>query len=233
MARYYFIWNGYPSYNRGILLPDAPEIIRPEERIEHVTIPGRSGELTLTEGDDIYNSYIQTIPMNIHERSALKTAEEWLRGDGDVTFSSEPTLKQKARIINAVTFRKHSKNLDWWSGDVQFYCDPIKHPVSDSVIEVTSSGATVNNPGMIKALPLIEITGSGLITVTIGGKTISLPNCVSGWVLDCENKWVLQSGIPVAGAYSGEFPEIPTGNAIVAFTGSVTKLKITPRWRYL
>ena len=230
--KYSFTWNGVNSGNKGIRLQSMPQIVRPEERVNHVTIPGRSGEMTLTEGEDIYNSYIQTIPLIIDNKADVKAAELWLRGDGYVTFSCEPERKQRARVINAVTFQKHSRNSDWWEAEVQFYCDPIKHQVTEEAIEITTSGTTVTNPGNLKAFPKIAITGSGAVTVAAGGRTLTIPECVDGWVIDCENEWILQNNIPQIGACSGNFPILNTGDNAVTFTGA-TKLTITPNWRYL
>ena len=229
---YSFTWNGVNCRNKGIRLQSMPQIIRPEERVDHVTIPGRSGEMTLTEGEDIYNSYIQTIPLIVDNAADVKSAEKWLRGDGYVTFSCEPERKQKARVINAVTFEKHSKNSAWWEAEVQFYCDPIKYAVSEDAIEVTTSGTAVNNPGDMRGYPKIAITGSGAVTIASGGATLTIPECVNGWVVDCENEWILAGNIPQVNACSGSFPVFNPGNNAVTFTGA-TKLTITPNWRYL
>ena len=230
--RYSFTWNGLTSGNKGIRLQSMPEIVRPEERVNHVTIPGRSGEMTLTEGEDIYNSYIQTIPLIIDNKADVKAAEQWLRGDGYVTFSCEPERKQRARVINAVTFQKHSKNSNWWEAEVQFYCEPIKRSTTETNIEITTSGTSVTNPGDLKAFPKIAITGSGLVTVAVCGRTLTIPDCVSGWIIDCENEWILQGNTPLIGVCSGVFPILNTGENVVTFTGA-TKLTITPNWRYL
>ena len=233
MALLYFIWKGTNSNTKHIRVQAKAPIIRPEERVEHVTIPGRAGELTQVEGENIYNSYIQTLTLIVDGKANVPAAEEWLTGEGYVTFDTQPTLQQRARIINAVTFSKHSHNLDYWVGDVQFYCEPIKHAVSESQIEITSSGASITNPGNLPAFPLMEVTGSGAVSIACGGNTIVIPNLTSGWVIDCENKWVIASGVPQFNAYTGEFPQIPTGTTSITFTGSITKIKITPQWRYL
>ena len=63
MAQSYFIWNGIDCRDMGVKLSGPVPIIRPEERVQHVEIPGRDGDLTELESDDsdqIYNSYIQT-----------------------------------------------------------------------------------------------------------------------------------------------------------------------------
>lgn len=234
MARLYFLWNGTDSRTKHIRLRNRMPVIRPQERVEHITIPGRTGELTQVEGENIYEGYIQTAQITVDGIANVPAAEAWLTGEGYVTFDTQSSLRQKARIINAITFEKVSRNLDLWQGDVQFYCEPIKRALTDTGIEVTSSGTALTNPGTLPAFPLIEITGSGAVSISIGGKTLVIPACVSGWKVDCENQWILDSnGVPQFDAWQGEFPQIPAGNSTVLFTGSITKLTITPHWRYL
>ena len=57
----YFVWNNIDSRTMGLISKAHAPIVRPEERVQHVAIPGRSGDLTELEGNDIYNSYIQTV----------------------------------------------------------------------------------------------------------------------------------------------------------------------------
>lgn len=232
-TRYYFQWNNIRSTDMGIIMNAAQEIIKPEERVQHVTIPGRRGELTQTEGDDIYNSYIQTVGIAVRGVNQVAAVENWLKGDGYVTFSSEPTLKQRARVIGAVTMTKHSRNLDWWEGDVQFYCEPVKRLIVEEPILLTESGETVVNPGHMASKPAILIEGSGLVTLRIGGNVLTLPDLQSGWTVDSETEWVLDGQAPLTGVCRGDFPVIPVGESAIQWTGDVTQVTITPRWRFL
>lgn len=141
MAHNYFIWNGVSSLDKGILLDGPAPIIRPEERVKHTPIPGRSGDLTEIEGENIYNSYIQSIPIHVKSRASGDVASldlrgicQWLRGAGYVTFSQEPTRKQQARIIGAITFEKHSRFINYWDAEVQFYCHPLKEALEDEAV---------------------------------------------------------------------------------------------------
>ena len=177
MAIHYFSWNDTPSYNKHIRVPDRIQIVRPEERIEHVTIPGRAGDLTVTEGEDIYNSYIQTVDISVDGLDNVHEAEKWLTGAGYVTFDNEPTRKQAARIYGSLELKKHSRNVDRWKGSVQFYCSPIKQAITEEDITLTESGTTVSNPGDMTAFPLIRIVGSGAVTISAGGKVLSIPEC--------------------------------------------------------
>ena len=230
---HYFIWKNVDSRVMFIRVPNRVPVIRPEERVEHVTIPGRSGELTVTEGTDIYQSYIQTVTVTVAGNTHVRDAEEWLRGEGFITFDTQPDLKQKARIIGALTFEKHSKNLDYWHADVQFYCEPLKRMRTDpEAIVLNESGTTVTNPSVLTAKPKIAISGSGAVTVSVGGRTLTIPECVDGWVIDSENEWILQNGIPRIGACSGSFPVLAPGDNTVLFTGA-TGLTVTPEWRFI
>lgn len=233
MAQRYFIWNGVNSSEKHIIMNDRAPIIRPEERVNHVTIPGRAGELTQVEGEDIYNSYIQSLTVSVAGKTNVPAAEVWLRGDGLVTFDTQPTLQQKARVINAVTFQRHSKNADYYTGDVQFYCEPIKSLIAEADIEVTSSGTTLTNPGNLPAFPEIQMEGSGTVSIQIDGKTLIIPDLTSGWTADCANRWICLNGTPQWNAWTGDFPQIPVGTSSILFTGNITKLTITPHWRYL
>lgn len=230
---HYFIWNGTDSRTKHIRVNNRVPIIRPEERVNHITIPGRAGELTQVEGEHIYNSYIQTVNLEVLGAAYVPEAEVWLAGAGEVTFDTQATLKQKARIINAVTFEKVSRNLDIWKADVQFYCEPFKSLNDEEDIEVTESGDTLENPGTLPALPEIQIEGSGAVSISINGVTLIIPDLTSGWTADCANKWICQNGVPQFGAWQGSFPEIPVGESTLLYTGNVTAITITPHWRFL
>ena len=231
--RSYFIWKNINCLNMHTHLRTAPSIIRPEERTEQITIPGRSGQLTLTEGEDVFESYIQTVNLTVIGAEHVREVEKWLAGAGEVTFSPQPNLKQNARVIGAVTLERISRNMDRWSGDVQFYCDPIKHLRESQDITLTEYGAAIMNPGDLAAKPMITITGSGAVTLRIGGNVLNIPECENGWMVDSLNEWIIADGVPIENACSGTFPVIPTGESIIQWTGNVTSLTISPEWRFL
>ena len=234
MARYFFIWNGTRSDEMGIVVDQEAEIVRPEERVEHVTIPGRGGDLTQTEGTDIYNSYIRTVHIAVKGMEAMMRAAQWLTGDGEITFSAQPELKQKARAYGSTTMTKHSARSSWWEGDIQFYCDPYKRLLNEGDSLITESGTAITNPGSMDALPLIVMHGSGSVTLRMGGNSLVIPELTDGWAVDSENKWILgTNGRPVMGAWSGTFPVLPVGESLIQWTGWITSLIITPRWRFL
>ena len=236
MGQSYFIWKNVDCRAMGVRLSAPAAIIRTEERVDHITIPGRSGDLTMLEGENIYNSYIQTVTIMAHGAARIRQIYDWLRGSGYVTFSGEPEKKQPARIIGAVTLSRHSYNLDWWEGEVQFYCQPLKEKLFDDIVTLTAAG-TVRNSGDVASRPLIKAKASGTsMTVSGGGNTLTLTGLTSTNVyqIDCDAMEVLSAdGTTIlTDKSSGDFPKLEPGANTVGGSGW-SKLEISRRERFL
>ena len=78
MGQSYFIWKNKDCRNMGVKLSGPVPIVRPEERVNHVQIPGRSGDLTETEGAEVYNSYIQTASIMVNSGKRVRDIYNWL-----------------------------------------------------------------------------------------------------------------------------------------------------------
>lgn len=236
MGLSYFVWNGRDSRTEGIVMRRAAPLIRPEERVKHTTIPGLAGDLTETEGVDIYNAYIQTVEFTVESGALVRGVFDWLRGPGFVTFSSAPDLQQEARVIGAVTLDKVSRNLDRWAGQAQFYCQPLKQRTYDLAETLTAAGS-VYNAGDVTGKPLILATpssGADTITVTVGDRTITVTNVDGVRRIDClaqEVSNAAQTALYTVDA-AGPFPVLQRGSNAVSFTGC-SKLEIYKRERFL
>lgn len=230
--RSWFIWNDIDSRAMGVILESEPSLQRAKERVSQVAIAGRSGMLTLTEGDGIYDGYIQSVSIAVKGQSNMRHILKWLSGDGYVTFSNDSIHRQKARIINAMTFTRVSPLLDYYKGQAQFYCDPYKEDIGESVQTVTSSAAIVN-VGDIAELPLIEVIGSGNITLTVNDKPFALTGIVNGCIVDCEACEVLSLDGKelITTRSSGAFPSFDVGRNSFAIEGGAAN--IHRRQRYL
>ena len=233
----YFIWNNEDCRSKGIRLANPISIVKPEERVEHVQIPGRSGDLTRLEGENIFNSYIQTASIIVPGWFNVREVYNWLRGSGFVTFHGEPDRKQAARVIGAITLNKHSHNLDWWVGEVQFYCQPLKQLLSEATVTITTSGSTVQNVGDVACKPMIVATASGTtMTITVGGKTLTLTELTanSTYIIDSEIMDVFNSDktAVLTANSSGDFPVLAQGSNTITGSGW-SSLAIERRERFL
>lgn len=237
MPQSYFIWNNKDCRSMGIIMRGPAAIVRPEERVQHVEIPGRSGDLTELEGENIYNSYIQTVSFSVRGGFRVREVYKWLRGSGYVTFSGEPDRKQAARIIGAITLNRVSRNLDNWAGEVQFYCQPLKQKMQEEKQTVTAVNTAVINAGDVIARPLMKVTcNAASCTVTIGGKSITMTDLTGGtkfW-LDCD-AMIATNEAKTADwtAWTvGDFPQLLPGSNAVGGSGW-SSIEITKRERFL
>lgn len=227
MSRSFFIWNGVDCRSLGVLLQAPVPIIRPEERVSHIEIPGRSGDLTELESEEddlIYNSYIQTVTIMVQGGYRVRDIFNWLKGKGYVTFHGEPDRKQAARVIGAVTLNKHSRNLDWWVGEAQFYCQPLKQLLTEDTAQITSSGSSIMNRGDVKSRPRIKARASGTsMTITANGDTLTITGLTSGqeYIIDSEIMEVTNAAgtVLLTKNSAGKFPRLKPGSNTITGSG--------------
>lgn len=239
MAQSFFIWKEKDCRSMGIIMRGPASIIRPEERVTHVEIPGRSGDVTETEGENIYNSYIQTVSISVRGGFNVREVYKWLRGDGYVTFSGEPDRKQAARVIGAITLNRVSRNLDHWAGECQFYCQPLKQLLKEEKVTISSSGTSVRNNGDVTCRPMWKVTvdsGKTSISLTAGGKTIAVTGLTGGSVIwidsDTMEVWNSDKSALITVNSMGDFPVLDPGANTV--TGSNwSSVEIEKKERYL
>ena len=245
MAIPYFTFNGTDSRTYGLTLIGNQPYMRPQERVQHVTIPGRSGEVTLLEGESVYESYIRTVEFTADTAQMFYVAR-WLQGSGILTFSNWPKLSQQARVIGAYTMERLSRNLERYRGAVQFYCEPLlsNSDITDSVT-LSGSGAThsVNNPGITPTRPRIEVTvgeATWWPDFVVNGShfTVQLSRVsgasVTSLVIDSEAGTVVSADgtINLLPYSTGEFPVLARGtNTIV--TRNMYQAVLSRRVKYL
>lgn len=220
----WFTWNSKNSYNDfGLWINKLPPIVRAPERYEEITVPGRAGTLLLTEGEDVYDSYLKECIVMLPNDRSIQPILAWLRGTGTVVFSNEAEFAYEARIAAEVSFERVDNSL--LQATIPFFVKPYKKRVrGDDAITITTSG-TVVNPGDVASKPTVTVTGG--TSVTIAGNTMTFGG--SGTLtVDCENHIVLSGGSVFTDSVTGDFWTIPVGSSSV--TGNCT---IQPNWRWV
>lgn len=236
MAETYFIWKNIDSRNMGVVVTDYPPIIRPKERVTEKTRPGVAGSLHVSEGEDVYDTYVRACQCYTRPAADISAVIAWLRGSSQAVFGNEPTMAYTARIDNQISLDKMMRNHPHRSFTIPFVCQPFKQlktPAADIV--KTISGQTITNPGTVFSLPIIKVEGSGDATLSVGGAYFELEGLTGGIIIDstmpeCFN---LDRSALLNDLMTGEFPTIKTGTSIVSWTGNITEVTITPNWRWL
>ena len=229
----YFIWNGVDCRQYGIHVSELPPITIPLERSTQTNVPGRPGSLTQLEGEDVYDDMILTATCFISDPAQIPAIAAWLKGSGTVAFANRTGGYYKARIANQIPFEKVLRGNPHCTFAVNFRCYPFFYADVGDDITITTSGTTVTNPGSVYSEPRITLTGSGDITLMVGTTIVELTGITGSIVIDSALQEAYVGNTLMNDHMSGDFPVLKPGQNAISWSGTVTKIIISPRWRYL
>ena len=209
----WFEWNEVRCTEYGIHVLEQPVLTLPNERATFVDVPGRSGSLTVLEGDAVYDDLVLTAQCMVENMERYEEIASYLKGRGRVTFANRPEGYYEARIVNQIPFEKILRGNPHRSFAVNFRCKPFWYVDTVPAITVTQSGSFVTNPGNVYAEPVITVYGSGSITLMVGLR-YRLEGISGSITLNSAlRKPIQETGMN--NAMSGDFPILlPGANAI-------------------
>ena len=229
----WFIWNGKKCTEYGIHVQEQPPITIPAERATFTNISGRSGSLTMLEGDDVYDDMILTAQCMVSDASRISEIAAYLKGSSTVTFANRQGGFYYARIVNQISFEKILRGNPHRSFAVNFRCKPFWYQENVPEITVTTSGTFVNNPGSVYSEPVITVYGSGEITLMVGMTIVELDGITDSITLDTPLMEAYKDTTSMNSCMSGDFPKLLPGQNAISWTGNVSKVVIQPNWRFL
>ena len=229
----WFEWNDVRCTEYGIHVLEQPPLTLPNERATFVDVPGRSGSLTVLEGDAVYDDLVLTAQCMVENLERYEEIASYLRGSGHVTFANRPEGYYEARIVNQIPFEKILRGNPHRTFTVNFRCKPFWYAESAPAITVTQSSSFVTNPGNVYAEPVITVYGSGTITLMVGMSISDLSGIAGSITLDTPLMEAYSGVTSMNSAMSGEFPVLLPGANAISWTGNVSKVVIEPHWRYL
>ena len=239
MALDWFEWKGEDCREYGLRAIELPPITFAEERVNFVTVPGRSGSLAMLEGDAVYEDITLNLTVLADASADLDAVAEWLRGSGTLALPNRPGGWYEARVVDQLELSRVIPARDARTFPVSFRAKPFFYLEGAASIEITESGARIRNPGNLSSAPRVTVYGSGSVLLTIGGQLVALSGLDGGIVLDSEllDALSLDGAELLNGQMSGEFFEIAPGVSTVSWTaddgatGTITRVVIEPRWR--
>lgn len=247
----WFEWNGErcTDDNYGIHVSEQPPIIIPKERVDQVTIPGRPGTVTITEGDDVYEDITLTAKCWLSDPKKIPTIATWLKGSGKLTFANREGGFYYARLAEPIEFNRIMRGRQHMAFEISFLCSPFwyESDVRDIVINATNNSISYRlaSPCPVFTEPVLTITGSGSITMMVGDTTVNIDGLSGSVVLDCEAgiAYTVNNGIKsfageLVSLEDGEWPRLEpnTYNMITAMGingGTISSITVKPNWRYL
>jgi len=230
--RDWFEWNSVRCTDYGIRVTELPPITLPSERVSFVDVPGCSGSLTKTEGDNVYEDLLLTATCIIQNTERLEEIAAYLKGSGRVSFANREEGFYHARIVNQIPFDVILRGNPHRRFAVNFRCKPFFY-LDDSPTYSLTCSTFLTNPGAMHSEPVITVYGSGDITLMVGMSIIELSEVSGSITLDTPLMEAYSNGISANRQMSGDFPTLRTGATAISWTGNVSRVTVQPNWRTL
>lgn len=205
----------------------------PARGYESVAIDGRNGNLIFEK--DKFDNVEHKYPLVIYEDfdrnfMVLKSFLLNRKGYERLTDTFYPDEYYLATFKQFEDIRQPYLNGDKGSCTLVFERKPQRFLKSgDNVITFTTSRGQILNPTNFKALPMIRVYGSGVLS--INSVSIEIDTEEEYLDIDCELQEVLQSSGNLDVTLSNsKFPYLQSGTNSLMIIGNITEVRITPRW---
>ena len=229
------VYGGEASSDYGMVVAEAPSFERPTRKQSVYTVPGRNGDVVFQQDAwaDVARTYQVWLAENGDESltELVDAFEAWLnsqKGYQRLEDSFEPDVFRLAYYSGGIGVSNHL--TQYGEATLSFTCRPERFYKSGEQPVTVVNGDKINNPTRFASKPLIHIEGSGTVTISCGGKTMSAS--VTDYInIDCEQMNAYR--LPAENKnsqISGSFPTIEPGINTVGITGTVSLCTITPRY---
>jgi phage-related protein len=223
-------YNGVTASSLGAIVTSISPPVRAQRRIQAVEVPGRDGVVHIDDGT--YGPITKVVGLGLVGMTKMDAVQAWLASSGTLVCSNEPGRAYKVTQVEAVEWERIGRTL--YQTLVQFDAEPFRYlnPAAANIV-LTAPGQIVNQ-GTVFAEPVITVEGTGEIDLAVGDVTLGIAGLASSITIDVPQRLAYHDGINLTGSLTGdEWPTLPMGSTAVSWTGSVTRIIITPNWRTL
>lgn len=168
--RNYIELNGKSSAEiNGLLIQELPPISKPKMRNRVEEIDGRAGDIITQLG---FKAYDKTIKIGLYGDFDLDDVISYFNSSGQVVFSNEPDKYYNYQILDQIDYERL---IRFRTAKVKMHVQPFKYSAVEDILKFTSfteDEITVINNGNYISKPIITITGSGIINLSLNGYQI-------------------------------------------------------------
>ena len=229
---------GVDSRSLGVYLSKPLEIPAAERQMRFEEVPGRAGALRIDIGG--YIDVDATIEGFLRDGDKMSAVRAWMQGAGDLVLSTAPERFYRIQVVGEVETPRAGRGLLSRTMTIPIRVSPFRYhreatPGKNDAI-ITVSPHTIPNPGTAESAPKIKIEGTGDVVLTIGTQIVEIDGLEDGIIIDSElgDCFNLTESALLNGKVTlmdDDFPTLTPGANIISWTGNVTKITITPRWR--
>lgn len=231
--RNFLIFNNKNIGDFGVGISGSGTFAAPKRDLETVSVPGRSGDLTMDNGR--YNNIKITYPCYIY-REFAKNFDDFRAfmlscvGYKRLEDTYHPYEYRKAFVASDLDPKVYALNR---SGefDLEFSCMPQRFlKLGEETISLEED-STLVNPTLFDAAPLIRVYGSGMLGV--GSNTITIEDVNDYIDIDCDIQDAYHGSLNYNDKItlnSGSFPVLSPGENGISISGDISQVDIIPRW---
>lgn len=233
MRNYVIINSTNSNTKAGLAIKELPPITKPAMRTQTETIDGRDGDLITDLG---YSAYDKTIEIGLFGSYDIDGIISFFNQEGTITFSNEPDKFYYFKTLNQIDYNELIK---FRTAAVTIHCQPFKYEVGETPKVLTSGSNTVKNKGNIYSKPILTITGSGTISVSLNGNQVFSIDLSEedDIVIDIEK---LEAYDPDDGSLlnrivTGDYDDfkLAAGDNTISLSGTITSASISKYSRWL
>lgn len=224
-------------YDLGLKIIKRPNFSIAQKDINIHEIEGRNG--SLIEDLETYRDIEITVSFNFVDKTninqKIRQIKHWLIGeikDKRLIFSDDSDVFYKVKYMKIDNIERTFKFLGRFN--VVFVCNPFTYSkVGENTVIITNNNTTIYNHGTYYSEPEFKIFGIGDITLSINNENVILKSIQDYIIVDTEMQEAYREGQSLNNKMYGEFPTLKVGENNISWLGNVTKIEITPRWRFL
>lgn len=228
------IWKNIDSRTiEGLIICELPPITKPKMKTAVIQIDGRDGDIIEELG---YESYTKIVKIGLTRNYDINKVIKYFTGSGDLNLSNESDKIYKCRIIDKIDYEKL---LRFKTAVVKFHTQPFKYLKEEEEygLEITTeTSLIVNNIGLEMSKPIITLSGSGTITLSVNNSTVfnyTFPENETEVVIDSQEEEAYLNGVYKNRNMTGVFPKLEPGENEISWSGSLNKIKIEPKSRWI
>lgn len=230
----YIKFGGVKSSNFNVFVSGKEKIKLPKKDVEFVSVPGRNGDIEFDNNryENVIIKYPAYIPSSLSAN--YDKVSDWLtRQKGYVRLEDSFHPDEfRLGVFHAGLDVKPSLHHIAGRFDLEFNCKPQRFLKSGGIYFNATNGQLIKNPTKQIAKPLLEIVGSGFITIE-GITIVIASNSYSSIKIDCETETAYYGNINLNSLLtlkSNKFFKLQPYPSEIEFSSGITRIKICPRW---
>ena len=229
-------FNGVSSEELGIVVEHPPNYEIAKRRYEIIQVPGRNSDIIIDNNcfDNVDRNYEIAIGQEGGDFTLFASRmADWL-SSGSGYCRLEDTYEPDYYKMAVMSDPGEVINILQQAGrtTVTFNRRPERFlKMGERFVDVRN-GSILTNPTKYTAKPIIEVSGKGSGSITVGRRTIEIKNITNTITIDSELQDVYSNGINQNGniiAPEG-LPILEAGENVISYSGGITKVTISPRW---